>query len=434
MNDDQNIHEYASPFLEEEEKDRQRRLQRQKKENARQERKSRILKALLKAAPLYVSLLILLAGVLEFIEYRFGFCLWTHIPKELSFPAILLTLFSNLIDPLLKSIVSYLKDISAFRSVRQILTLWLKKNRKYTTLFGIGLLFACFAAFSLAVPAYAAKQQWCSRAFHWIITPRDKDTGGTSSPSSPDDGKKSPEPDPSKGEDTPSDDSGKTGDDVNGSLSKLIDPEALLLNTEGPENLTEDENNEIFFLAGPYQIQNWDAESVKAVIHKFVQDKLAIQSPPNYSMTGIPQPVRDSIAKASAMESSATTASELEEIIHIRVNAYGKKEERKVEKNTHYLLAKLVRENYGVFGDAYRLQNASKEAALTLYGRSVIWGFKTLNYDVPAEDYYNNLKIIAERYEKISMVVPADDCRFFYSGQLRDAFEAEAEQFLMAHG
>lgn len=430
MNDNQNNQKSAPPFpkLDEE---RQQRIERRKKKRFWLDVKCWILKGFI-----YFIGMVIASCLLEFAEYRFGFCLWNYLPIETagkaSGPAALITLLVRYI----KSTPHSDKEVSVFRPDGMKFTThgkqWLTHLGKKYILRNTPLLIGLLAAFTLVTPTYAAKEQWNSRVFHWFAIPHDKNADSTPAPPPPGAGAAPPDNTTSpKNDERPDGGSSEEDNDTGKTSSQLIDPKTLLLNTEDPESLTEEQYNELFFLD---QIHDWDSEQdVKAAVHTFVQNKFAIQSSPNYSMVGISQSVQNSIATASDMEACATTSANLEEIINIRKNAYGKKEKGEEEKNTSYLLARLLRENFGVFGDAYRLQSASKEAAFTLYGNSVIWGFKTLNYDIPTKTYYDNLKIIEERYEKITMVVPANDCRFRYAGQLRDAFEEEAEQFLRNH-
>lgn len=385
----------------------------------------------------YFTFLLALTVLWAVVEYVWGFCLWDYLPKKAALPAVLVSLLGKFFT----SIFRPDKGASVFRPdgvkfgthARQLLTQLFKKYVIRNTL----LLLVLFSMFTLAVPAYAAKEQWVITAAQSVIqklsTPRDGNDASSQPP--PDKVDDSPEPAPPQDEKTPSDSSSKASDDadddVENSDSQLINPETLLLNTEEPEDLTKEEYDKIFFMTGPHLIQDWDSEEqINEKVYEFVMAAYAVQSSPNYSMTGIPQPVQDSIAKASIMEGGAEDAVTLMEVICIRENAYGKSEDGAEEKNISYPIAKLLRENFGVFGDAYRLQNASDRAAFTLYGRSVIWGFKILNYDIPAEAYYKNLNLIAERYEKITMVVSANDPEFRYAGQLRDAFEEAAEQFI----
>ena len=289
-------------------------------------------------------------------------------------------------------------------------------------------------AFLLIGPSYAADHQWGKKVIDWVTTPVvdnkvEEDTTNPPNGVPRDDNQNIESTDESK-EDTKQDNNLPETDDEEEltESSKLISAKDLLLDAEKPEVLTSKEYDQIFFCCDEYRIENWTSEScLQEKVHAFVEDKLAIQSSPNYDMVGIPQSVQDSIASASTTEATMKTAIELVGIINIRKNAYEEPEEGEEEVDTSYLLAKLLRENYGFYGDAFHFQEASDSAAYTLYGRSITWGFKTLNYASEREEFCKALEIIAERYEKITEVVSANSQEFPYAGLLRDAFENEAK-------
>lgn len=304
-------------------------------------------------------------------------------------------------------------------------------------------------AFLLVVPSYAADHQWGQRLKDWASTPAVSDKGGEDAPALPDgtpsdDAPALPNDTPSNddqnivstdgAEEYPNQDSNPTGTNSQEELSetvKRISARDLLLDAEKPAALTSEEYNQIFFSSDDssdnHIIKDWTSKnSVEEAVHNFVEDKLTIQSSPNYDMAGISQSVRDSIALASKKEANTKTATELIKVINIRKNAYGEPEKGKKEVDTNYSLAKLVRESYGYYGDAFNFQEASDSAAYALYGRSIIWGFKTLNYASGTDNFIKDLEIIAERYEKITEVVSADTSEFLYAGLLRDAFTNEA--------
>lgn len=290
-------------------------------------------------------------------------------------------------------------------------------------------------AFLLVVPAYAADHQWGQRLKDWAFTPAVRDGVAEDPPALPNDtpGDDAQDTVSTDGAEKDSRQSGNEPEaaatEESPASSQLISAKDLLLNAEKPEMLSEEEYDQIFFSSGEYIIEDWTSEScVRSAIYAFVEDKFAIQSSPNYDMVGISQPVQDSIALASQKEANTKTATELIEVINIRKNAYGEPREGEKEADTSYLLAKLLRENYGVYGDAFNFQEASDIAAYALYGRSLLWGFKTLNYASKPDEFCKDLEIIAERYEKITEVVPANSQEFLCAGLLRDAFSNEAAE------
>ena len=404
-------------------------------------RKRRRIKYWLKAAGVLLLCWIFLWILFEFLAFKFGWSLWSWFRDELlsvsgwkpaaAAAAVIVVKFvwQSFIGGNGEVSLTRPKDMEPGTHIKLLLRYLINDCIIRNTILILGVM----AAILLSVPSYAADHQWGERFIDWVTTPAAGDEAGADDLGPPND---TPSDDDQtienadRDEEAPSQDSNPPDTDVEEeqiTSSQLISAKDLLLNAEKPNELTSKEYDQIFFSSGEYVIEDWTLESnVQNMVHSFVEDKLAIKSSPNYEMTGLSQTVLNSVASASDKEAETKTATQLVEVINIRINAYGEPEEGKKEVNTSYLLAKLLRENYGTYGDAYNFQEASDTAAYILYGRSIIWGFKTLNYASGTDKFIKDLEIIAERYEKITEVVPANSSEFLYAGLLRDAFTNEA--------
>jgi len=390
----------------------------------------------LKFAAFYILIFILLWVIIEFIAFKFGIHLW-HLLKGVGiFTAvlpILLKLFKLFLPSEETSEVPLARppDMDIIEHAKMIGKHIFIKCIWQNTLLIIGLL----AAFLLVGTAFAAERQWGKHLKDWVLTPAVEDADVEDNENTSDLQTNVPSGDQiientTEIQKNPGQNNDETESKEEPSIvSQLISAQDLLLNAEEPEALTGEEYDQIFFKSGDYFVDDWSKDNVQMVVHAFVQDKRAIQSSPNYDMVGIPQPVRDAISIASRKEAVTSTAIQLSEVINIRKNAYGEPEEGKAEVNTSYTLAKLLRENYGVYGDAYNYQEASDSAAYALYGRSIIWGFKRLNYASKSRDFCKDLEVIAERYQKIAAVVPVNSQEFIYADLLCDAFLNEADRY-----
>lgn len=212
-----------------------------------------------------------------------------------------------------------------------------------------------------------------------------------------------------------------------GSISEKSLAERLVLMSTTYDKLSTDDFTQIFFLDGEYAITNWsDPQAVLEQVRKFLLNKQMIAKDPNYAEIDTPQTTKDEIARASLKEddmweSEAPTSLDLEKVIDIRNDSY--------HAYPEYRLAKLIRENFGMYGDAYQVQGKSRITAEVMYEHSILWGFEALTYTVNDDDLCRDLTIISERYKKIATVVKADSSSYHYAIALATAFETLSWEF-----
>lgn len=368
----------------------------------------------------------------EFIKFKWGKELWPFLPNIRTFMLGLAT-FIGVID--------YFTDTEKVSVIRPpdmdfwthglLLCKQLKRNFLQNTL--VGLILA--GLFLLVVPAAAVHYELWPTLVHWATTPYKEAATSSEVPPPDSSGQAAPEdpelPAPQDSGDTPS--------------SKLEEPESeepeppppslarrLKLDDTPPEEVSDEEYQRIFFLQEPYLIQDWDSqEAVTEIVRKFVQDQRQKQLPPRSSIDEISTKAQDPISRASNQEASMTTAEELRNVITLREYVYlylEDPEEPEKKGEPIYSVAKLIRENYCLYGDAYALQNKSYSYACQFYEWSILWGFRTLEYDVTEDALYKNLDILVERYDKIAGATD-DSTEYMYADKLSAAFRQIADEF-----
>lgn len=372
----------------------------------------------------FVAAFIVLVGLQEFIEYRFGWALWPLIPKLfagiIAFLAIIgEAIFGYVTDDAKKRIsFEWDQDKSFWTS---FFTLLQKLTGRYI-LGNLLVMGSLVVVLTLSVSAYAAHEGfarqtivWCQKNIIWLITP----------PSDPSDTSENTENDNIgfKEPTLPTVSQSDIGD-----KSPLVEvddrslAERLILEPDITYLVDNDDRNLIFFLDGAYEIKNWDSEEeILSKVRDFTDDKRATGTDPNFAEIGTPQPVKDEIAWASELERNLEESAELDTIIQKRSNIYSLYPE--------YRLAKLLRENFCLYGDAYCVQASSNEAALILYEKSILWGFCTLEYDVGTASFSNNLEILSERYEKITQITSKDTFIYRYATALNKAFQTLSAEY-----
>lgn len=172
---------------------------------------------------------------------------------------------------------------------------------------------------------------------------------------------------------------------------------------------------QVFFLSGEFAISDWDsAEVIQEQVRARIGMLVANQKDPNYYGADTPQSAKDDIAKASELEQAIVSSEDLQVVIGLRLDAY--------DAYPGYRLAKLLRENYALWGDAYHFQGYSKNSAIFYYVESIEWGYETITYQTAAKNLAQNLAIIAERYLKIAQAAPQDSAMHLYARELGNAF------------
>lgn len=375
----------------------------------------------------YLLLCICLWLFEEYIAFQLGFQLWDYLPKVFSSIATLLGIlasgiFSFILD---KRKVSFVrpKGVKFWTHARSLVERCFKRYIFHNTLVGIILLL--FIA--TVVPAFAAKEQAFVKVKIFLTTPHHAEDNHPVL-TTPDSIQTIPNPsgnDNGGSEKVDSGEDNEEDDEIDTSVPLAI---RLILSSEvSPYSLSANEYNTIFFLDGDYAITNWELdEEVVSVVRGFVYDYHSLRLDPNNLEADTPQKTKEAIAFASNLESTISTSGNLEQVIDMRVEIY--------DEDPGHPLSKLIRENFCVYGDAYNLQKRSFSAAFDLYGHSVLWGFQTLRYDVSTESFYSDLKILEERYDKITQVAQADSFAHFCAGKLSNAFRQVAEELLEMAG
>lgn len=265
--------------------------------------------------------------------------------------------------------------------------------------------FALAAIFFLCVPAYAAEAGLSRNiAIHLFKIEVPKSGEPTA---------QEPEPESSQ---PLNEHSEEDEDPAKGSLAMR-----LIFTTQIPYTLSDTEVDMIYFLSGEYAITDWDDEgAVYACVNGFVGSLRAQHLDPSFTEEDADPNTKNTLSYASGDEAnmkadSHPTSKMLEDITDRRVEVY----------NVYplYPLARLIRENFGMYGDAYKLQDKSKSCAAIAYGKSIAYGFDTLRYDVSDNTLKTNLSILVERYTKLSSVLDKETFQHKAALALADALQ-----------
>ena len=195
----------------------------------------------------------------------------------------------------------------------------------------------------------------------------------------------------------------------------------LIFTTQMPYTLSDAEVDMIYFLSGEYAITDWDDEgAVYACVNGFVGSLRTQHLDPSFTEEDADSNAKNKLSYASGDETnmkadSRPTSKMLEDITDRRVEVY----------NVYplYPLARLIRENFGMYGDTYKLQDKSKSCAAVAYGKSIVYGFDTLRYDVSGNALKTNLNILVERYTKLSSVLDKETLQHKAALTLADALQ-----------
>lgn len=385
--------------------------------------------------------------ILEFIRFRFHKELWPIIPKTggliLSGGGIFLA-----------AVVDYLTDKADKKRFHrpQNMDFWshvaqlggtLRRNVLQNTLVGIIIAVTIF----VSAPAYAVHQGYfptmlrgIAAAWHLVWTPPPENAGSSQEQTeepAPNVSQPEPEadtkiqPPPKKTEKSP-----KTSEPDTKEEGKLFNPKELELDGEVPESVSSEDYQLIYLLAEPYLITDWDSQDVvNETVRNLIRDQRQHKLPPRFQENERTPEANQRIAEASELEKSMKTAWELRGVIDMREYVYlgdpgdpENPETPEFEAEEVYSVAKLVREDYCIYGDAYALQNVSRAYARTFYEWSIRWGFRTLEYDVTTVTLHSNLMILVERYDKIVLVTDQESVEHIYASKLSEAFQTAADE------
>ncbi len=381
--------------------------------------------------------------VLEFIHFRFGIELWPAIPKVAGSivsggVAVLVAILDYLTDPAEKKGFHRPKNMDFWTHASKIV----KRNFFQNTLVGMILAFTFF----IAAPAYAVHQGYfptvlrgIAAAWHWVWTPSPENAGSSQEQTegpAPDVSQPEPEadteiqPPPQKTEKVPKTSEPDTKKEPPQEESELLKPEELELDREVPEAVSSEDYQLIYLLSGPYLITDWDSQDmVDEAVRNLIRDQWQHQLPPRFQENERTPEANRKIYEASDLEKSMKTAWELRGVKDLREDVYlGDPEDPESKGEEIYSVAKLIRENYCFYGDAYALQNVSRAYARTFYEWSIRWGFRTLEYDVTTVTLHSNLMILVERYDKIVLVTDQESVEHIYASKLSEAFQTAADE------
>ena len=181
--------------------------------------------------------------------------------------------------------------------------------------------------------------------------------------------------------------------------------------------LSEEERNEVFFLSGEYQINDWDdQEEINRQVQRKVNDLIKQQRENAFdSEDGAPETLRTEVVQASRDDETATELKKKKEIIAIRNSAY--------QAYPKCSLAKLISETYNGFGLAYHWQCGNEQTAEYYFAQAIPWLFECLTFEENSEDIIRNLlNNIEQRYNDIAYVCSSDRAEKLYSQKLGEAF------------
>lgn len=393
---------------------------------------------------IYAAVFLIWWLLLEFVRFRFHKELWPAIPKVAGSivsggVAVFVAILDYLTDQADKKRFHRPKNMDFWTHAGKIM----KRNFFQNTLVGMILAFTFF----IAAPAYAVHQGYfptmlrgIAAAWHLVWTPPPENAGSSQEQTeepAPNVSQLEPEADtkiqspPKKTEKSP-----KTSEPDTKEEGKLFNPKKLELDGEVPESVSSEDYQLIYLLAEPYLITDWDSQDVvNETVRNLIRDQRQHKLPPRFQENERTPEANQRIAEASELEKSMKTAWELRGVIDMREYVYlgdpgdpENPETPEFEAEEVYSVAKLVREDYCIYGDAYALQEVSRTFARTLYEWSIRWGFRTLEYDVTLETLHSNLVILVERYNKIVSATDASSVEHIYASKLSKAFQTAADE------
>lgn len=373
----------------------------------------------------------------EFLNFKFGLEPWEIISNIMLFLgggsliiSVLSIIFSYGIDT--KKIDFQRPDHTPFwPHLKKIKSKLFKRYITHNALAGIFLTVAAY----LIIPAGAVRLETGPKILHWFTTPtvveernapsEEQEKESASDSSQPEENREGlSEADETVPENTKPENQ-ETEQQQEPSLAYR-----LVLDEEEPEAVSSEERLELYFLAKPYQVTDWDSQAaVEAAVRKFIRDRWQLQRPPKFQENERSSSANQIISDASALEKEIKTAEDLRVVRDMRIGVYlGNPEDPEAEEELIYTLAKLIRENYCHYGDAYAFQKVSFSCACTNYEHSILWGFRTLEYDVTMKALYSNLMILVERYDKIVLVTDQESVEHIYASKLSEAFQTAADE------
>jgi len=173
------------------------------------------------------------------------------------------------------------------------------------------------------------------------------------------------------------------------------EPAPFLSDPERYYTLTEAEENELFFLDGPYKIENWtDPYAIAQQLYPFIEEKRALQIA-NIFDRDAPDTVKDEIAKVSEQEKDMTNSDQLDNIIEVRIEVWEDYPKRGI--------ACLLANNMQRYACEYDSAGGAYETIKYYYAQSIFWTWKSLSFDyVTPYMLKSDLNYIKMRYHDIA--------------------------------
>lgn len=163
-------------------------------------------------------------------------------------------------------------------------------------------------------------------------------------------------------------------------------------------SLKPNEIEEIYFITGQYMFENYgDKRDVFYCINGDLQILLSEKKMDQYTNIA-PSEIDARISQASRVESMLKTSEQLDEIIECRKSVY--------EQYPMYTLAKLIAENYALFGLAYQQNEGNITTIEYYYGQAILWYREALRYCPTNEGIKQLLYFLAIRYHDLASCLP----------------------------
>lgn len=194
-----------------------------------------------------------------------------------------------------------------------------------------------------------------------------------------------------------------------------------LLDPGRADRLPDKEKKALYFQSGAYTVEDWeDAAAVEGVVYAHVC-ALYEQQRENLFDRYAPQYVQDEVSQISALEARMSNSGELDEIIDFRTSTY--------VDYPMYRLAKLLAENYSLYGLAYDVNHGDTGTVEYYYGAAVSWYNEGLSYRTDDKTVRELLRHIGDRYHDLAAYLPRDSEYQQYAAKLAQAYYAVMNRF-----
>ena len=195
---------------------------------------------------------------------------------------------------------------------------------------------------------------------------------------------------------------------------ELLDPERVY-------TLDQADYHSLYFLDGPYAIQNWeDEDEIEEKVFQCVQSYLE-QELPNSFDDYAPESVKDEAARLSELERNLSDSQELQNLIEARKEIY--------QSYPKYSLAHMIAESYNRFGLEYIKVNGNFSTIEYYYGHSIQWLLRALSFSaIDSDAVRTRLSSIQMRYHDIASRAPVGSESGEYAQKLCEAFKRVANR------